>query len=156
EFASLNRDYAVHKEKYQGLAEALERSALSNKAENIKVKVLEPPRVPRTPTEPSRFVFSAAVFAIAVASGVALALALALSKPAIYTRRELEKLVNVPVLGTVSYNAGTARLKTHKPFVDRSFFVGISLLLVLYVTLNAMYLLKVDVLMRLAGFSIVG
>ncbi|MGH8470459.1 MAG: XrtA system polysaccharide chain length determinant [Gammaproteobacteria bacterium] len=156
EFASLNRDYAVHKEKYQGLAEALERSALSNKAENIKVKVLEPPRVPNTPLMPDRIVFSAITFLIAVAFGVGIALALALSRPVIYTSRGLEKLVNIPVLGTVSYNAGTGGLKTYKPFVDLSFFFGISVLLVLYVTLNAMYLLKVDILMRLAGFSIVG
>ncbi|MFH0351704.1 MAG: hypothetical protein ACHBMF_07235, partial [Chromatiales bacterium] len=110
---------------------------------------------PRTPIAPSRFVFNAAVFAIAVGSGVALALALALSNPVIYTRRGLEKLINVPVLGTVSYNAG-GRLKPHKPFEDHSFFFGISVLLVLYVTLNAMYLLKVDVLVNLAGSIIVG
>jgi len=156
EFANLNRDYVVHKEKYQGLTEGLERAALSDKAESLKLKVLEPPRVPRAPIGPSRFIFSAAMFAIAVASGVALALALALSNPVIYTRRRLEKLINIPVLGTVSYNAGSGRLKTYKPFVDLPFFFGVSVLLVLYVTLNAMYLLKVDVLMNLAGLGIVG
>jgi len=156
ELVSLNRDYAVQQDKYQKLAEGREIAALSDKAGSGKVRVLEQPRLPRTPIAPSRFVFSAAVFAIAVASGVALALALALSNPVIYTRRGLEKLINIPVLGTVSYNAGTGRLKPYKPFVDLSFFFGISVLLVLYVTLNAMYLLQFDVLMNLAGFSIVG
>jgi polysaccharide chain length determinant protein (PEP-CTERM system associated) len=156
EFASLNRDYAVQQDKYQKLAEGREIAALSDKAGSGKMKVLEQPRLPRTPIETRRVLFSAAVFAIAVASGVALALALALSNPVIYTRRGLEKLINIPVLGTVSYNAGTGRLKPYKPFVDLSFFFGISVLLVLYVTLNTMYLLEVDVLMNLAGFSIVG
>lgn len=156
ELVSLNRDYAVQQDKYQKLAEGREIAALSDKAGSGKVKVVEQPRLPRTPIGPNRFVFSAAVFAIAVASGLALALALALSKPVIYTRRGLEKLVNIPVLGTVSYNAGTGNLKPYKPFLDLSFFFGISVLLVLYVTLNAMYLLRVDVLMNLAGFGIVG
>ena len=156
ELASLNRDYAVQQEKYQKLAEGREIAALSDKAGGGKVKVLEQPRVPRTPIGPRRFVFSAAVFAIAMASGVALALALALSNPVIYTRRGLEKLINVPVLGTVSYNAGTGKLKSYKPFVDVSFFFGIGVLLVLYVTLNAMYLLKVDALMNLAGYGFGG
>ncbi|MCI0561173.1 MAG: hypothetical protein MN733_22025 [Nitrososphaera sp.] len=156
ELASLNRDYAVQQDKYQKLAEGREIAGLSDKAGSGKIRVLEQPRLPRTPIGPRRFVFSAAVFAIAVASGVALAFALALSNPLIYTRRELEKLINIPVLGTVSYNAGTGRLKLHKPFVDLSFFFGISVLLVLYVTLNAMYLLEVDVLTNLAGFGIVG
>ena len=156
ELVSLNRDYAVQQEKYQKLAEGREIAGLSDKAGGGKVRVLEQPRVPRTPIGPRRFVFSAAVFAIAMASGVALALALALSNPVIYTRRGLEKLINVPVLGTVSYNAGTGKLKSYKPFVDGSFFFGIGVLLVLYVTLNAMYLLKVDALMNLAGLGIVG
>ncbi|MCI0556873.1 MAG: Wzz/FepE/Etk N-terminal domain-containing protein [Nitrososphaera sp.] len=156
ELASLNRDYAVQQDKYRKLAEGREIAGLSDKAGSGKVRVLEQPRLPRTPIWPSRFVFSAAVFAIAVASGVALAFALSLSNPLIYTRRGLEKLINLPVLGTVSYNAGTGRLKPYKPFVDLSFFFGISVLLVLYVTLNAMYLLEVDVLMNLAGFGIVG
>lgn len=156
ELVSLNRDYAVQQDKYQKLAEGRENAALSDKAGRGKVKVLKQPRLPTTPIGPSRFLFSAAVFAIAVASGVALALALALSNPVIYTRRGLEKLVNIPVLGTVSYNAGTGRLKPYRPFLDLSFFFGISVLLVLYMTLNAMYLLEVDVLMNLAGFGIVG
>ncbi|MCI0561601.1 MAG: hypothetical protein MN733_24190 [Nitrososphaera sp.] len=156
ELVSLNRDYAVQQDKYQKLAEGREIAALSNKAGSGNVKVLKQSRLPRTPIGPSRFVFNAAVFAIAVASGVALALALALSNPMIYTRRGLEKLINIPVLGTVSYNGSTSRLKPYKPFVDLSFFFGISVLLVLYVTLNVMYLLEVDVLMNLAELDIVG
>ncbi|MGH8580400.1 MAG: XrtA system polysaccharide chain length determinant [Gammaproteobacteria bacterium] len=156
ELVSLNRDYAVHLDKYHKLAEELESTALSGKAKNVKVRVLERPQLPRTPIGPRRFVFNAVVLAIALASGVALALALALSNPVIYTRRGLEKLINIPVLGTVSYNAGTGRLKPYKPFVDLSFFFGITVLLALYVTLNAMYLLKVDFLMNVAGLGIVG
>lgn len=156
ELASLNRDYAVQQDKYQRLAEGREIAALSDKAGSGKVTVVEQPRLPRTPIGPNRFVFSAAVFAIAVASGVALALALALSNPVIYMRRGLEKLIDIPVLGTVSYNGGTGRLKPHKPFVDPSFIFGVSMLLIIYVTLNAMYFLKVDVLMKVAGPGIVG
>ncbi|MGH8488500.1 MAG: XrtA system polysaccharide chain length determinant [Gammaproteobacteria bacterium] len=156
ELANLNRDYTVQRDKYQTLAEGLEIATLSDKAANGKVKVLEWPRLPATPIGPRRLVFNAAVFAIAVASGVALALVLALSNPVIYTRRGLEKLIDLPVLGTVSYNAGTGDLKSYKPFVDVSFFFGIGVLLVLYVTLNGMYLLKVDMLINLAGYGFGG
>ena len=151
ELARLNRDYAVQQDKYQKLAEGREMAALSDKAGSGRVKVLEQPRLPRTPIGPDRFVFNAVVLAVALASGVALALALALGNPVIYTRRGLEKLISIPVLGTVSYNAGT-----YKPFVDVSCFFGIGVLLVLYGTLNAMYLLQVDMLINLAGYGFGG
>ncbi|MCI0559959.1 MAG: hypothetical protein MN733_15830 [Nitrososphaera sp.] len=153
EFANLNRDYAVHKEKYQGLVEGLERAALSYKAENVKVKVLEPPRVPSTPLTPDRIVFSAITFLIAVAFGVGIALALALSRPVIYTSRGLEKLTNLRVLGTVSYSAPSGELEAHRPFKDASFAYAVSALVVLYATLNAMYLLKVGILVDMAEYG---
>lgn len=155
EFANLNRDYAVHKEKYQGLVEGLERAALSNKAENVKVRILEPPRVPSTPLTPDRIVFSAITFLIAMAFGVGIALALALSRPVIYTGRGLEKLTNLRVLGTVSYSAPSGQLEAHRPFKDVSFAYAVSALVVLYATINAMYLLKVGILVDLAEYGII-
>lgn len=156
ELAGLNRDYAVQQDKYRKLAEGLEVAKLSDRAENVKVKVLEWPRVPITPVGPRRLLFNAAVLAIAVAFGIGLALALALTNPVIYTARALEKLTTFPVLGTVSFTATAAKRKPTKPFADISFFFAISVLLLFYVTLNAIYMLKVDALLTLAGFGFLG
>ncbi|MGH8615799.1 MAG: XrtA system polysaccharide chain length determinant [Gammaproteobacteria bacterium] len=153
ELANLNRDYAVHKEKYERLVERRESAKISDRAENLKITVLEGPWEPKIPVKPRKILYSAIVFMMAVGTGVGLALSLSLNKPLIYSCKDLEKLTELPVIGTLSY-VHTENNRPSRSFVDIPFICACLALLALYASLHAAYQLRADFLINLAGSAL--
>jgi hypothetical protein len=106
ELTRLNRDYEVNKEQYDTLLQRLESAKISQSAdqntENVKFRIIEPPTVPVKPAGPIRPLLDALVLFAALAAGLGLAVGLSQVHPTITTREALQKLMNVPVLGSIS------------------------------------------------------
>lgn len=102
----LNRDYAVNKENYDELVSRRESAKISESAEqagdNVKFKVIDPPRVPLTPAAPNRPLLSSIVVLAALGVGFALAFLMSQIRPVVYDRRTLRRITGFPVFGTVS------------------------------------------------------
>lgn len=106
ELARLNRDYEVDKRNYDELVKRRESLALSEQAsqsnEGVQFNIVEPPRVPLKPIGPDRPLLSAGVLAAGLGAGLGLAWLLAMVRPALYSREEVERALNLPVIGTVT------------------------------------------------------
>jgi polysaccharide chain length determinant protein (PEP-CTERM system associated) len=131
---ALNRDYEVTKKNYNTLVARLESAKLSEEAgqtgDEVKFKIIDPPRVPLAPAGPNRVLFSS--FVLVVAGGIGLALAFFLSqlRPVIYDQRILRQLTGFPVFGSVS-RIWTPELRFMRKIELGVFlFAGILLLLV--------------------------
>lgn len=106
ELKRLNRDYAVHKKNYDVLVMRREAANMSDEAEqtgdNVKFKIIDPPRVPIAPSGPNRILYSSIVLVAGIGIGLAFAFLLSQIRPAIYDRRLLQKVTGFPVFGSVS------------------------------------------------------
>jgi polysaccharide chain length determinant protein (PEP-CTERM system associated) len=104
--ARLNRDYDVNKTEYQALLQRLESARLSAKAdastEDLKFRVVEPPRVPIFPLAPNRPMLLTGVLVLALGLGTALALGLHQIRPVFFDKRTLNSVTHLPVLGVIS------------------------------------------------------
>jgi len=106
ELARLNRDYNITKRNYDELVKRRESLLLgeeaSQSADSVQFNIVDPPRVPLTPTGPDRPLLSAMVLAAGLGAGAGFAWLLAMIRPALYSRDELEQALNLPVIGTVT------------------------------------------------------
>ncbi len=105
ELKRLNRDYGVIRKQYQELVHRRETARLTTEAEkteDIKLDVLEPPRVPLTPIGPKRLLLSSMVFAGALGAGIALAWLMGQLKRPVFTSAELKEMTGLQVIGAVS------------------------------------------------------
>ncbi len=107
ELVSLNRDYTVNKNNYDALLTRRESAkmaeAVEQTGEQVKLKVIEPPRIPHRPSAPNRLVLITVVFLFALALGAALAFIMSKIKSVIYSQRNLRELTGLPVIGAVTY-----------------------------------------------------
>jgi polysaccharide chain length determinant protein (PEP-CTERM system associated) len=111
QLASLNRDYAVIKSTYDALLQRSESARISDRAdqsEDVRFRMIEPPRVPVTPSAPMRGLLMIAVLFFAVFFGAAVAYGLNLANPVFVAPRTLTDVLKLPVLGVVSTFAGAA------------------------------------------------
>lgn len=106
ELKRLNRDYEINKNNYNELLSRRESAKMSEDAErsgdNVKFKVIDPPRVPLTPSGPNRPLFSSLVLIVGLGAGLILALFMSQIKPPVFDGRVLHKLTGFPVFGAVS------------------------------------------------------
>ncbi|MGH8594971.1 MAG: hypothetical protein ACREV3_14315 [Gammaproteobacteria bacterium] len=84
--------------------------------------------------------------------GVGLGLLVSQIDPVIYSRRDLLKVATLPVFGTVSWSE-TAGSKGSLLETNRYFFLAITILVLGYLVIIAMYQLQVGLLTKLAGFG---
>ena len=102
----LNRDYEINKQNYQALVERRESAVLGESAgktgEDVKFRVIDPPRVPTLPAAPNRLLLNALVLLGSLAGGLAIAWAISQIRPTFYDQRTLRKVTGVPVFGVVS------------------------------------------------------
>jgi polysaccharide chain length determinant protein (PEP-CTERM system associated) len=110
EFVQLDRDYGVIKSQYNSLLQRREAANISEQAEisgdQIKFRVVDPPRVPNEPSAPNRPLLMTGVLVAGLLAGAALALFLYLINPAFDNARTVMDVVGMPVLGTVSMVRG--------------------------------------------------
>lgn len=106
ELKGLNRNYDLTKSNYNALVARLESAKMGEQVEktgeDVKFKVIDPPRVPILPSGPNRILLSSAVLLGAIGAGIALAFLLSQVRPAVYDQRTLQKLSGLPVFGSVS------------------------------------------------------
>jgi protein tyrosine kinase modulator len=111
ELASLNRDYAVIKGTYDALLQRFESARISDRAdqsEDVRFRMIEPPRVPVEPSAPMRGLLMVGVLILAAFVGLAVAYGLNLAHPVFVAPRTLTDVLKLPVLGVVSTFAGAA------------------------------------------------
>jgi polysaccharide chain length determinant protein (PEP-CTERM system associated) len=105
EYKQLTRDYEVIKRRYDSLAERRESAQISGDLEASDVvmgfRVVEPPRVPLTPTSPNRLRLISIVLGAALAAGFGVAFLLSQFRPTFNEERRLREVSGLPVLGTV-------------------------------------------------------
>jgi polysaccharide chain length determinant protein (PEP-CTERM system associated) len=105
EFARLNRDYDVTKEADTSLVDRLEKSRISEQAEetgSVRFEIIDPPAAPFEPISPQRTMLLLLVFAAALGIGGGLAYVMNMIKPVFNTTRSLAEITGLPVLGAVS------------------------------------------------------
>ena len=106
ELARLNRDYAINKQNYESLITRRESAKISEEAEqssdNLKFKIVDPPRVPLSPVAPNRPLLATAVLLGGIGAGVLFTLFLSQIKLVFDNYRTVLTETSVPVLGYVS------------------------------------------------------
>ena len=106
ELARLNRDYAINKQNYESLITRRESAKISEEAEqssdNLKFKIVDPPRVPLSPVAPNRPLLATAVLLAGIGAGVLFTLFLSQIKLVFDNYRTVLAETSVPVLGYVS------------------------------------------------------
>lgn len=110
EFKQLNRDYGVLKSQYNSLLERREAANIAEQAEvsgdQIRFRVVDPPRVPIKPSSPNRPLLMTGVLILGLLAGSMLALLLYLINPGFDNARTVMEVLGVPVLGAVSMLRG--------------------------------------------------
>lgn len=105
ELAALNRDYEVNRQQYDQLLARRESARLSQQAEqskqDVRFRIIDPPRVPPKPTGPKRLLLMSGVLAAGLGAGVALAFLIAQLWPTFDSRRALMRVTDAPVFGSV-------------------------------------------------------
>jgi len=130
QFKELTRNYQTASEMYNELLKKRENSAmattLEHQQESETFKVLDPPSLPVTPSFPKKTVFVGG----GLAAGLALALAtlylLALNDKAMYSERDIELCLKLPVLVMVPSfdDSGPTHGRYHPPKNNSSILAG--------------------------------
>ncbi|MCK4951093.1 MAG: chain length-determining protein [Gammaproteobacteria bacterium] len=102
----LDRDYEVNKGRYEALIERRESAKLSGLADTtgdeIKFRIIDPPRIPLKPSGPKRPMLASIVLFIGLAVGVGFAFILSQINPAVYNQLTLKNISGLPVFGVIS------------------------------------------------------
>jgi polysaccharide chain length determinant protein (PEP-CTERM system associated) len=105
EYKQLTRDYEVIKRRYDSLLERRESAQISGDLEASDVvmgfRVVEPARVPLTPSAPNRLRLNSFVLLGALGGGFGVAFLLSQFRPTFNEERRLREVSGLPVLGTV-------------------------------------------------------
>ncbi|MFN2349111.1 MAG: XrtA system polysaccharide chain length determinant [Thioalkalivibrio sp.] len=106
ELKRLDRDYSVNRENYEQLLRRRESASMSqsveDRGEQVQFRVVDPARVPLSPSGPNRPMLFAAVLFLGLVAGAGLAFVVAQLRPVFDDRRLLNALTGFPVLGTVT------------------------------------------------------
>lgn len=118
ELKRLDRDYVNNKKNYDALISRRESANLASRAEmagdTIKFRVIDPPWVPYSASEPKRSLLNSAVLLAAISGGLGLAFLISQIRPVIFDRKELQELTGVPVWGGVSLTLSDSELADNK------------------------------------------
>jgi polysaccharide chain length determinant protein (PEP-CTERM system associated) len=105
ELARLDRDYEVTHAQYRALVERLEKTRLSEQAEEtgaVQFDVIDPPAAPFYPVAPKRGLLAVAILFFGMGAGGGLAWLLHQLRPVFIDARQLNEVTGLPVLGMVS------------------------------------------------------
>ncbi|MCB2045667.1 MAG: chain-length determining protein [Novosphingobium sp.] len=104
----ISRDYDVLRKQYDKLLQDREELRLRGQVQTersaIKFEVIDPPTTPRTPAAPNRPLLLLGVLVLALGAGAAAAFAVSYVKSTFSTASRLEQVMDIPVLGTISFS----------------------------------------------------
>ena len=142
ELTRLNRDYEIHRTNYQELVQRLESAKMSEQAEqagdNLKFRIVEPPKVPLLPVGPQRILLSIGILIAGLAAGGGLAFLIAQIKPVYYDMSVLRSQTGFPVLGQIS-RVWTSELTLRRRVEVTGFGVAVAMLLAVFVVILLTY-----------------
>jgi len=106
EFTQLNRDYDINKQNYEKLLSRRESAQISGDMDAstgiMDFRIVDPPRVPMTPSAPNRPFFLTMILIGGICGGIFAAFMLSQIKPTFTDRKTLRELTGLPILGSVS------------------------------------------------------
>ena len=106
DLSQLNRDYEINKSNYEKLLARRESAQISENMESsaggLDFRVIDPPRVPSSPSGPNRPLLISMVLAGGILGGIAFAFAFSQIRPTFSDRRALHDATGLPLLGSVS------------------------------------------------------
>ena len=154
DFQNLNRDYNINKKNYEALLSRRESAKMAEQAEttgdNVKFRIVDPPRVPFEPTGPNRILFESVILIGSLVAGLAFAFFLSQIKPMFDTARSLQTVTGMPVLGHISRVWTPAEKK--KSWINRVSFVLVGLMLLgLYAGMLAIEVFEIDLLAKITS-----
>jgi polysaccharide chain length determinant protein (PEP-CTERM system associated) len=133
ELKQLDRDYSIHQQNYQALLSRRESANISEQAEisgdQLKFRVVDPPRVPLQPSSPNRPLLMTAVLIGGLVTGIVLAFFLYLLRPTFDSPRTVMEVLGRPVLGGVSMIHNQEWSTRHRNALIAFSVAGIGLLL---------------------------
>jgi protein tyrosine kinase modulator len=104
EYQKLNRDYDVNKAEYAALLENYQKARIGEKADSagsVRFEVVLPPTAAVLPVWPSRNLFLAEVWVLAIVLGAGVAYGLHSLRPVVSSVSAMNALTKFPVLGVV-------------------------------------------------------
>ncbi|MFV0448218.1 MAG: XrtA system polysaccharide chain length determinant [Vibrio sp.] len=148
---ALTRNYNITKDKYEQLLSRKESALISksvdNSSDDIKFRIIDPPRIATKPSGPPRTILLVGVLVLSMGAGVGVSFLVSQVSPVISSSRDLVQLFDLPVLGVVSATevSGLARWEKRKM---RAFIFSNVLLLALFaafVAMNMMPMVREDI-----------
>jgi polysaccharide chain length determinant protein (PEP-CTERM system associated) len=157
EMKDLDRDYGITKESFEVLLERLESVKLSESversADTVKFKIVEPPRVPLTPSGPKRILFMVVVLILGLGVGMTMSLLMSQIRSTYDRTEQLVDDLSVPVLGSVAMVWSSGQVLQRR-FALISFIVVFGGLLCVFAVILGLLLTGVDlpaIVQRLMG-----
>jgi len=147
ELARLNRDYEVNKAQYDELLKRRELAYMAQEADqsedDVKVKIIEPPRVPLLPTGPNRLLFSSIVLLLGLGIGGGLSVMLSQMNPRIIDVPDLKDITGLPVIGVVSMSSSPLH-RQQRRYELMAFSAALAGLVLVYVGQVVMFVMGID------------
>lgn len=149
----LQSDYAIVKKNHKVLETRLESARLGRKADstsdNVRFRVVDPPRAPTTPSGPNRVLLSSGVLIAGLLAGFGVAFLMSQFRPTFDERQMLSDTLGVAVLGSVNMVWTSDQIRARK-VRNVSFVLTISGLLLTFGVVLALYQFNIELLPRLA------
>jgi polysaccharide chain length determinant protein (PEP-CTERM system associated) len=149
----LTSDYEIAQKNHAVLETRLESARLGRKAdsssENVRFRVVDPPRAPTNPSGPNRVLLSSMVLLGGLAVGLGVAFLMSQFRPTFDERQMLNDALGLPVLGSVNMVWTSDQIRARK-VRNVSFVLTLSGLLLTFGVVLALYQFNVELLPRLA------
>lgn len=143
----LNRDYNILSNQHNQLMKRLESARLSHdvdiSSKTARFRIVEPPRVPPTPSGPPRMLLSSGVLLGGLLIGAVLAFFMSQIRPTFDNRQTLNEISDLPVLGSIGMVWTQAQLRQRQRR-HVAFLMGLLGLVSVYSLVMAVYLFQVD------------
>jgi polysaccharide chain length determinant protein (PEP-CTERM system associated) len=147
ELQRLNRDYSINKSQYDELLKRRELAYMAQEADqsedDVKVKIIEPPRVPLLPTGPNRLLFASIVLIVGLGAGAGLSFVLSQLNPRVVDVPELKELSGLPVIGVISMTSSPMH-RQQRRYELMAFSAALSGLVLIYVGQVVLFVMGVD------------
>lgn len=152
----LDRDYGIIVSQHKQLLKRRETVRLGEKvtqsADDVKFRVIEPPFVPAKPTEPDKVLLNTGVLGLGIGVGAGVALLISLLRPVFGDRRRLAVVTGLPILGTVTLVR--APEERRKVLISNLMFTSfVVILLLLYAGISVEQVLGLDLAGKLQSIK---
>ncbi len=131
ELTRLDRDYAIVKKNYEQLRARKESAKLAHeletKAHKVQFRIIDPPKVPFTPSGPNRPLFLTIVLLAGIAGGVGFAFLLVQINSTFANVQQMREKFTLPILGSISAIMSTRERRRQVREISGFALVAVSL-----------------------------